>query len=145
MTNAAVPTSCARPKALVVPVPALPAPGQAKPKHHATPAATFAVVSKTIREAEAAWLMTDGLSGNADRVPALYGGYLAATSGQTFKLVNYSIAHGIAVSGTLKITKAGPPLVFQGTFTVTGAGAATGVLGLQGGALRGALGGRLFR
>ena len=145
MTNAAVPATCARPKALVVPVPALPPPGQAKPKHHATPAATFAVVSKTIREAEAAWLMTDGLSGSAARVPALYGGYLAATSGQTFKLVNYSIAHGIAVSGTVKITKAGPPLVFQGTFTISGAGAATGVLGLQSGALRGALGGRLFR
>ena len=75
----------------------------------------------------------------------MYGGYLVATSGQTFKLVSYSIAHGIAVSGTMKITKAGPPLVFQGTFTITGAGAATGVLGLQSGALRGALGGRLFR
>ena len=145
MTNAAVPATCARPKALVVPVPALPAPGQARPKHHATPAATFAVVSKTIREAEAAWLMTDGLSGSPARVPAVYGGYLAATSGQTFKLVNYSIARGIAVSGTIKITKAGPPLAFQGTFTISGAGAATGVLGLQSGALRGALGGRLFR
>ena len=145
MTNAPVPATCARPKALVVPVPALPAPGLAKPKHHASPAATFAVVSKTIREAEAAWLMTDGLSGSATRVPAMYGGYLAATSGQTFKLVNYSIAHGIAVSGTIKITKAGPPLAFQGTVTISGAGAATGVLGLQSGALRGALGGRLFR
>ena len=37
MTNAAVPTTCARPKALVVPVPALPPPGQAKPKHRASP------------------------------------------------------------------------------------------------------------
>ena len=145
MTNAAVPTTCARPKALVVPVPALPPPGAAKPKHRATPAATFAIVSKTVREAEAAWLMTDGLSGSPDRVPAVYGGYLVATSGQTFKLVRYSIAHGVEVSGTLKITKSGPPLVFQGTFTISGAGAATGVLGFQNGVLRGALGGRLFR
>jgi len=144
MTNAAVPGTCARPKALVVPVPALPAPGRAKPKHPATPAATFAIVSKTIREAEAAWLMTDGLSGSDARIPALYGGYLVATSGQAFKLVRYSIARGVTVSGTLKIAKSGPPLVFQGTFTVGGAGAATGVLGLQGTVLRGALGGRLF-
>ena len=145
MTNAAVPATCARPKALVVPVPGLPAPGPAKPKRPAGPAATFAIVSKTIREAEAAWLMTAGLSGSADRVPALYGGYLVATSGQTFKLVKYSIAHGVAVTGTLKIAKTGPPIVFQGSFTITGAGASTGVLGLQNGVLRGALGGRLFR
>jgi len=89
--------------------------------------------------------MTAGLSGSADRVPALYGGYLVATSGQTFKLVKYSIAHGVAVTGTLKIAKTGPPIVFQGSFTITGAGASTGVLGLQNGVLRGALGGRLFR
>jgi pimeloyl-ACP methyl ester carboxylesterase len=144
MTNAPVPTTCARPKALVVPVPALPPPGPANPKHRASPAATFSVATKTIREAEAAWLMTAGLSGSTDRVPALYGGYLVATSAQTFRLVRYSIAHGVAVSGTVKITSAGPPVVFQGSFTISGAGAATGVLGLQHGVLRGALGGRLF-
>jgi hypothetical protein len=102
------------------------------------------VATKTIREAEAAWLMTAGLSGSTARVPALYGGYLVATSAQTFKLVRYSIAHGVAVSGTVKITSAGPPVVFQGSLTISGAGAATGVLGLQHGVLRGALGGRLF-
>ena len=75
----------------------------------------------------------------------MYGGYLVATLGPAFKLVRYSIAHGVEVSGTLKITKSGPPLVFQGTFTVAGAGAATGMLGFQSGVLRGALGGRLFR
>ncbi len=145
MTNAAVPTTCARPKALVVPVPALPPPGQAKPKHPAGPTATYTIATKTIREAEAAWLMTDGLSGSGARVPALYGGYLVGSSGQAFRLVNYSIVHGVALSGTVKIAKSGPPLVFQGTVTVTGAGASRGILGLQNGVLRGALGGRFFR
>jgi pimeloyl-ACP methyl ester carboxylesterase len=144
MTNAAVPASCPRPKALVAPVPSLPPPGQAKPKRPAGPAVTYTIVSKTVREAEAAWLMTAGLSGSAERVPALYGGYLVATSGREFKLVRYSIARGVQVSGSLKLTKIGAPLTFQGTFTVTGAAASRGVLGLKGGILRGTLGGRLI-
>ncbi len=145
MTNQAVPSSCPRPKALVLPVPALPAAGQVKPAHPATPAATFAIISKTIREAEAAWLMTVALSGNSDRVPGIYGGYLVGTSGVAFKLVRYTITRGIAVSGTLKIVKIGVPLAFQGTFTISGPGGATGVVALQNGKLSGALGGKLFR
>ena len=109
MTGAVVPAACPRSKPLVVDVPGLPAPGQAKPAHPATPAKTLATVSKTVHEAEAAWLMTVGLSGTSERIPGVFGGYFYATSGQSFKLVRYSVARGVAVSGTIRITKFGPP------------------------------------
>jgi pimeloyl-ACP methyl ester carboxylesterase len=145
MTGAAVPAACPRSKPLVVDVPGLPAPGQARPAHRATPAKTLVTVSKTVREAEAAWLMTVGLSGTPDPVPGVFGGYLVGTSGSAFKLVRYSIARGVTVSGTIQITKVGPPITFQGALTVDGLAASDGVLGLKGNALSGTLGGRLVR
>jgi pimeloyl-ACP methyl ester carboxylesterase len=144
MTGAAVPAQCARSKALVVPVPALPAPGSARPARPATPAKTLAIVTKTVREAEAAWLMTAGASGSTSPVPGVFGGRLVPISALTFKLAGYSIARGVAVSGTIRITKVGPPLEFQGVVTVAGAGASGGVLGLKGGVLRGTLGGKIL-
>ena len=121
----------------------LPAPGQAKPARPESPAKTLVTVSKTVREAEAAWLMTVGLSGTPDRIPAVFGGYLVGTSGSSFKLVHYSVARGVFVSGALRVTKFGPPIGFQGTLTVTGKAASTGILALQGTSLSGTLGGRL--
>ena len=38
--------------------------------------------------------MTVALSGSTDRVPGIYGGYLVGASGQSFKLVRYSITRG---------------------------------------------------
>jgi pimeloyl-ACP methyl ester carboxylesterase len=146
MTGGVVPAGCPRSKPLVVDVPGLPAPGTVKPAHPATPAKTLSTVSKTVREAEAAWLMTVGLSGTNDRIPGVFGGYLVGTSGSSFKLVRYSIARGVTVSGDIRITKIGPPIGFQGTLTVGGKGAAGGVLALQGNnGLSGTLGGRLVR
>jgi hypothetical protein len=145
MTGGAVPASCARPKALVVPVPALPAPGAAHPAHPAGPAKTLAIVTKTVREAEATWLMTAGLTGSAEPIPGVYGGRLVAKSALVFNLSGYSDARGVTVSGSLKITKVGPPLQFEGVVTVAGAGASRGVLGLRSGVLRGTLGGQLVR
>src|SRR6478672_649535 len=144
MTGGAVPTQCARPKALVSPVPTLPAPGSARPAHPATPVQTLAIVTKTVREAEAAWLMTAGVSGSTSAVPGVFGGRLVATSPLSFNLAGYSVARGVTVSGTIRITKVGPPLDFQGLVTVAGAGASGGVLGLRGGVLRGTLGGKIF-
>jgi hypothetical protein len=85
--------------------------------------------------------MTAGVSGSTAPVPGVFGGRLVATSGQTFKLVGYSVARGVAVSGSIRITKFGPPLEFEGLVTVAGAGASHGVLGLRAGVLRGTLGG----
>jgi hypothetical protein len=143
ITGGAVPATCTRPKALVLPVPGLPAPGAAHRTHTARPAQTLAIVTKTVREAEATWLMTAGVSGSDAPVPGIYGGRIVATSGLTFRLSGYSDARGVTVSGTLKITKIGPPLQFEGVVTVAGPGAARGVLGLRGGVLRGTLGGQL--
>jgi pimeloyl-ACP methyl ester carboxylesterase len=144
MTGGVVPSACTRSKPLVLDVPGLPAPGRAKPAHPAGPAKTFETVNKTVREVQAAWLMTAGLSGSGAAVPGVFGGYFRATASSTFQLVRYSIARGITVSGTLKLKDFGPPLVFQGTVTVSGAGASPGVLVLNKGALHGTLGGRIF-
>ncbi len=135
------PASCPRGEAIVTPIAALPA----RPKGVATPAATLAIVSKTLHEAQAAWLMTAGLSGGAVTLPGIYGGRLVATSARSFRLVAYSLDPGITVSGTLKLKTFGPPLVFQGAVTVAGKAASDGILGLKGASLRGTLGGRIFR
>jgi pimeloyl-ACP methyl ester carboxylesterase len=145
MTGGVVPSGCPRSKPLVVDVPGLPVPGQAKPAHRATPAKTLVTVSKTVREAEAAWLMTVGLSGTPDRIPAVFGGYLVGTSGSSFKLVGYSVARGVTVSGNIRITKIGPPIGFQGLLIVGGKAGSDGVLALSGSKLTGTLGGRLVR
>lgn len=143
MQGGVVPASCPRTKPLVAPVPALPAPGPVHPKQPAGALQTYSIASKTIREVEAVWLMTAGLSGSSAPISGLYGGRLVAASGRSFKLVKYSIARGVTLSGTLKLTMLGPPLVFDGVVTVGGADASSGVLGLSGSSLRGTLGGRL--
>jgi hypothetical protein len=135
------PTSCPVVPPLVVPVPAMPAPGVLHPKRVATARSTYAQVLDTLHDAEALWLMTSGESGQAVKLPGIYGGSIVAVAGGfTFK--SYSIARGVAVNGTIKLTKFGPPLVFEGTITVTGTAASHGILVLQGSKLSGALGGK---
>src|SRR5436190_8118329 len=145
LNGGTVPQQCARPKALVAPVPALPAPGPARSKHAAGPAQTFKIAVKTVREAEAVWLMTAGLSGESLAVPGIFGGRLVATSPRNFKLVRYADAHGVALSGTIRITKFLPSVDFQGAVSVSGARASAGVLGLAGGSIRGTIGGKIFK
>ncbi|MEN3341558.1 MAG: hypothetical protein V7644_962 [Actinomycetota bacterium] len=142
-SGGAVPQQCPRPKALVTPVPALPAPGSAHSRHVAGPAQTFRIAAKTVREAEAVWLMTAGLSGQRQTVAGVFGGRLVET-GSTFKFVRYSIARGVSLGGTIRAKDFGPPVVFQGTITIGGARAAHGVLGLSGRSLRGTVGGKIF-
>jgi hypothetical protein len=135
--NGSVPNECARPKALVAPIPALPTPGSAQPKRVAGPLQTYVVATKTLREAEAAWLLAA-----PSAVPGIFGGKII--SGQrAFTLVRYSIARGVWLSGKIRITKTGLPLVFGGTVTVGGPAASAGVLGLSESSLRGTLGGRI--
>jgi len=131
------PSSCPRPAPIVTTVPALPAPGPASPTQPRSPLATYAIAAETVREAEAAWLMSAPAS-----VPGIYGGKFL--SGQrAITLQRYSIAHGVQVSGTLRLTKTDLPLTFTGTVTVGGPGASAGILGLSGTSLRGTLGGQL--
>jgi pimeloyl-ACP methyl ester carboxylesterase len=142
MTGGVPPTECPRSQPLVAPVPALP--GLAATPHRAvSPAATLAIVTASLKEAEAAWLMTDGLSGSNTAVPGVYGGRLTSPTNSSFKLTGYTVAHGVSLSGTFKIANPGPPLRFQGIVTVSGPRAAGGVLGLKAGSLRGTLGGKV--
>jgi pimeloyl-ACP methyl ester carboxylesterase len=141
MTGGVPPTECARAQPLVKPVPALPV-LPARP-HRVSPAATLAVVTATLKEAEAAWLMTDGLTGASSAVPGIYGGKFTSPGGNTIVLTGYTVAQGVSLSGKLKIAKPGPPLQFEGFLTVSGPRAAAGVLGLKSGSLRGTLGGKL--
>jgi pimeloyl-ACP methyl ester carboxylesterase len=142
MTGGTPPSTCARPRPLVTDVPALPV-LPAKPPHPATPAHTLAIVAATLKEAEAAWLMTIGLTGSQTPVPGIYAGRMAFNSANSFRLVGYAAARGVSVSGTVKIAKPGVPLQFEGLLTVSGPGAAHGILGLSSKSLRGTLGGKL--
>jgi pimeloyl-ACP methyl ester carboxylesterase len=138
LLDGTVPNECPRAPALLAPIPALPAPGSAQPKRPAGPLQTYAIASKTLREAEAAWLLAAPTS-----VPGIFGGKLTEASTRGFTLVRYSIARGVWVSGRIRRPKTGLPLVFQGTVTVGGPAASGGVLGLSGNSLRGTLGGRI--
>jgi pimeloyl-ACP methyl ester carboxylesterase len=132
------PASCPRKPPFLDPLDAFPA-GRTTGKDG--PAATYTLAAKTVREAEAAWFLasSDGSSGS---VAGIYSGRLVQTGSRTFKLVGYSIAPGVTVSGSLRQTSDGPPLGFQGLLTVGGRSAAQGSLGLVDGSLRGTLGGK---
>jgi pimeloyl-ACP methyl ester carboxylesterase len=132
-----VPNECPRAKSALAPIPALPVPGPAQPTRAAGPLQTYAIATKTLREAEAAWLLA-----TPSAVPGIFGGRLVSRQ-RTFTLLRYSIARGVWLSGTLRVTRTDLPFVFQGTVTVGGPAASAGVLGLSGTSLRGTLGGRI--
>ncbi len=136
--------TCPRRPPLVRPVAALPPAGTAKPKRPATPRTTLAYTREALQEVQALWLMTSGLAGDTEALPGTFGGTMIA-SPRNLKLVNYADTHGVTLSGTLTITSGGPPLVFQGTVTVGGAGAAHGLLGVKGTSVGGTLGGVTVR
>jgi hypothetical protein len=128
------PATCPSSKPYVPVLGPLPA---AKQPAHISPLATYAIAAKTIKEAEASWV-----GANEKPLPGIYSGKLAPAP-RSFTLVRYSIAPGVELSGTIKLTKAQLPLVFEGTVKVGGAKAAAGILGLTEKSLRGTLGGRL--
>jgi TAP-like protein len=132
--------ACPRPKFILSPLAAYPA---AKTPKHLGPAATYAVVVKTLREAEAAWMLVN-FSGPTAPVAGLTSGKLKPAGGQGFRLSGYGIAPGIAISGSVKISKNSPlPLTFDGAITVGGRAASSGVLGLVKNSLRGTLAGKV--
>jgi hypothetical protein len=141
INGGAPPATCPREAPLVLPVTTLPAAGPLHPKAPASARATYAIVRETIAEAKAAWLMTAGASGSTAQVPGIYGGKMLAGA-RTIKFTGYADTHGVTISGTLTFKRFGPPLVFQGTITVGGPGAARGIVTMNGSTLAGALGGR---
>lgn len=133
-TGAVPAAQCARGKPIVRTISSLPA---AKTPAKLGPLATYAVASKTIREAQAAWLMASD-----SPVAGIYSGKLVPGP-RGFTLTRYAIARGVELSGTLRLVGTDPPLTFQGTVKVSGASASIGILGLSGSSLKGTLGGRL--
>ena len=105
------PSQCPRPTAIVSTIPALPA-GKA-PKSPWGAQATYSIASKTVAEAEAAWLMAQGPA-----VPGIFGGKLAAGR-RDLTLTRYAIS-----PWTRDRHPAGdehrPPAEVQGTLTVAG-------------------------
>jgi pimeloyl-ACP methyl ester carboxylesterase len=128
------PPSCPRGKPLVRTIDALPA---AKQPAHLTPRGTYVIAAKTLREAQTAWVIANG-----EPLAGIYAGKLVPNS-RGFTLVRYSIAPGVELSGSIKLTKTQLPLVFEGTVRVGGVSAAAGLLGLTEKSLRGTLGGQL--
>jgi pimeloyl-ACP methyl ester carboxylesterase len=135
--NGATPGSCERAKAYL---PALTAfPGRL-PKH-LNAVQTLTVATKTVREAEAAWLATGAMADSAHTVAGIYGGK-AVTTQKGVTLTSYTIAAGVTVSGKLKMRDIGPPASFAGSVKVAGSAAVHGTLTLDHGSLRGRLGNR---
>ncbi len=138
MGGANVAGQCARSAPFLAPVPGLPAPGPVKPAKALGPLPTYSVALRTIDDAEAIWLTASSV----DPIAGVFGGKLTPAP-RAFTLSHYAIAHGVTLTGTIKLVSTNLPLGFQGTLTVSGPAASNGILGLNGKSLRGTLGGRL--
>jgi pimeloyl-ACP methyl ester carboxylesterase len=133
-SGAVPPRQCPRGRPLVPVVPSLPA---ATTRAKLGAAATYSVASRTIREAQAAWLMA-----NDSQVAGIHAGKLVPGR-RGFTLTRYAIAPGVELTGSFRVLGTNLPLSFEGTVRVGGAAAAHGILGLSGNSLKGTLGGRL--
>lgn len=129
--------TCTRPPFLIPPIGAFPK----APAKHAGPAATFALASKTIAEAEAAWFMQDE-DGSSRAIAGLASGTLTPVGSDGFRLSGYGIVPGVTVSGKITVApRRTVTLKFQGQLTVGGRLASRGGLQLLSSGLSGALAG----
>jgi pimeloyl-ACP methyl ester carboxylesterase len=115
-------------------LPRSPVPGNAR----LSAAQTLSVASATLREAEATWLVAEGLS---MRIGGLAGGVLSATPAESFGLQRYADVAGVAISGSVRLSPSGGGS-WRATVTVSGDRAASGTLRLSGAGLRGELDGQ---
>jgi hypothetical protein len=118
------------------------------PARPAKPAAksTLAVVSKTLREAEATWIQM--IFSTATFTPrGIFGGrLLPSKTDLTFTLSGYSTTPGVTVTGKVSLVPGDLPLLYKGTVKVAGPAAAAGTLTFTSkGAISGKLGGRPIR
>ena len=140
--GSAIPSQCPRAAPFLDVVPSFPPVRSTTPRLQ-SPNQTLDSASKTIREAEGTWLMQFGLGGSTGSVAGIYSGKLVATSANTFKLVRYSAAPGVELTGKIRFVKFGPPNTFDGVITVGGAAASRGLLGFSGNKVGGTLGGAI--
>ena len=138
MLGATPSTNCQRAPFVIAPLAAFPK--LASTTKRATPAVTYAVAVRTIKEAEAAnWLVVS----SPRPVAGLTSGKLVP-NGSEVRLVGYGIVPGITLTGTLsENTKSSSlPLQFQGFVTVGGRLASAGKLDQFASGIDGTLGGR---
>ena len=108
----------------------------------ATTAATLALVTKTIQEAEAGWLMASYEDG-PDAIAGVAAGRLTATD-RGFTLSGYSLAGGLSLNGALQseLSNGFGPLGVHGIIRVKRGAATIGSLAVNGNVLDGRLEGR---
>lgn len=129
--------TCTRPPFQVAPIGAFPK----APEKHAGPAATFALASKTIAEAESAWLMRED-SDSPFAVTGLASGTLVPLGSAGFRLSGYGLVPGVTVSGKITVApRRAVTFEFEGRLTVGGRLASAGTLKLLSSGLAGTLGG----
>ena len=87
------------------------------------------------------FLATGAMADSPQTVIGIYGGK-AVTTAKGVTLTNYTVAHGVTVSGKLSLRDFGPPVSFAGAVKIAGSAAAHGTLALDHGFLRGRLGNR---
>jgi len=135
-TTGHAPATCPRPPFQVPPLGAFPGALKAR----AGPVATLAIVEKTVREAEASWLL---VSGTPDDAAGLAGGTMTPIATGGFRLDKYAIVPGVTVTGQIGYG-AGNTITFsfQGSVTVGGRLGSNGVLTLLANRLSGTLGNR---
>ena len=132
-----VPSIC-RARRLINPLAALPRSGRTHAAQVSSPRALLPLVSETIHEAEATWLLC-AYNGMGRTVPGLDGGKLDATA-TGFGLSGYSLSDGVGLSGQLRYQiSANQPLRFEGVVRVTDRAGAVGTLVVNGDALDGTL------
>jgi hypothetical protein len=141
MAGRPVPPRCPRSKPFIAPVAPYAHAGAPVPRRRADPQQTYELVAKTLREAEATWLLTISTTDRRLTIPGLRGGTLAVAP-EAFTLTKYSIEPGVTLTGRITLSDWGPPLEFSGTLTVHGAGASGGMIGVAGTKLAGLLGGK---
>jgi hypothetical protein len=134
---------CPHRKPFLAPLAAFPPPAPVSASA-ASPARTLDLAERTLREAEATWLMTAAVDGRGSAVAGLVHG-TAVTSLLGITLSRYAIESGVSVSGRLAVSGIGPPVRFTGTLTVRGPRAAAGTVSVDGEQLRGVLGGAAIR
>ncbi|MGZ4417184.1 MAG: alpha/beta hydrolase [Gaiellaceae bacterium] len=140
MQGAAPNTNCQRAPFVIAPLAAFPK--LASTTKRASPSATYAVATRTMKEAEAMWWIARQAP-TPRPVAGLTSGTLTP-AGDQLRLKSYGLVAGLTITGTLTrdANSSGFPYVFQGSVTVGGRLASPGKLEQLSSGIGGTLGGR---
>jgi len=128
MFGATPPTSCPTATPLVTTVPAFPT---HLPARLTTPR-RVTLAEQTLHDAEAIWLLALGTGDTSLMAHGLAGGTLTAYP-HSIALSRYAITPGLRLTGSLDLTRTGPPVGFTGYVVATGGGVGYELLELKDG------------